>query len=104
MVKTITVDELHELIENGTAPLIIDVRESAENQAESIEGTCLIPVDEISVAKLPVTKGMIVLHCKSGKRSALACEKLLAENPNLEVYSLQGGITAWRDAGYRTIT
>jgi len=39
-----------------------------------------------------------ILHCRSGGRSRRICQSLLTEDPMLEVYNLEGGITAWRDA------
>ena len=80
--------------------LLIDVREPAEHRSECIDGACLIPLGEISIEKLPSTKRLIVIHCRSGKRSADACTKLLAINPSLDVASLEGGIVAWSQAGF----
>jgi len=32
-------------------------------------------------------------------RGKTACEKLLNENPKLDIYNLEGGIAAWEKAG-----
>jgi rhodanese-related sulfurtransferase len=40
-----------------------------------------------------------VVHCLKGSRGASACEKLLRQDPNLEIYNLEGGIDAWSAAG-----
>ena len=42
----------------------------------------------------------LVLHCRSGKRSLTAGAKLLEENPNLEIYNLEGGIIAWNNCTF----
>ncbi|MFU8797418.1 MAG: rhodanese-like domain-containing protein [Gammaproteobacteria bacterium] len=97
--KTITVDALKKRIDQNNV-LLIDVREPAEHRSEYIEGAFLIPLNEISLEKLPLKSSLIVMHCKSGKRSADACEKLLSQDPTLEVYSLEGGIIAWQQAGF----
>lgn len=97
--KVITASRLRKRLDKDEV-LLIDVREPAEYRSESIEGACLIPLDEISVGNLPSTKRPIVIHCRSGKRSADACAKLLAANPFLDVYFLDGGIIAWQQAGY----
>ena len=98
--KTITPVELKQKLDQGQA-VLIDVREPGEHQAESIDGACLIPLGEISNDKLPPhTNQAIVLHCRSGKRSTDACHKLLQQNPNLDVYSLEGGILAWQQSGF----
>ena len=39
-------------------------------------------------------------YCRSGRRSADACQQLLAENPTLTVSTLVGGIEAWEQAGF----
>jgi rhodanese-related sulfurtransferase len=82
--------------------LLIDVREPEEYKSESINGACLIPLSEISIEKLPSLSKPIVIHCRSGKRSMDACIKLLASNSSLDVYSLDGGILAWSQAGFKT--
>lgn len=96
--KTIKASELKERLDKNEV-LLIDVREPAEHRSESIEGACLIPLGEITIEKLPSTKKNIVIHCRSGKRSAEACAKLLKENPSLDIFSLEGGIISWSQAG-----
>ena len=97
--KTITASELKNKLDKDEV-LLIDVREPAEHRSECIDGACLIPLGEITIEKLPSTKRPIVIHCRSGKRSSDACLKLLATDPSLEVFSLEGGIIAWGQAGY----
>lgn len=97
--KTMTVSELKKLIDTDEV-LLIDVREPAEYKEECIEGACLIPLGEISLEKLTTESRPIVIHCRSGRRSAEACEKLLEQNPNLDVYNLEGGIVAWKELGF----
>ena len=97
--KTIKVNDLKKKLDNNEV-LLIDVREHHEHQACSIEGAHLIPLGEISLDKLPSKSLPIVIHCGSGKRSAEACNKLLEKDPGLELYSLEGGIKAWKDAGF----
>ncbi len=97
--KTITASELKKRLDQDEV-LLIDVREPAEHRSECIHGACLIPLGEISIEKLPSTKRPIVIHCRSSKRSADACAKLLAINPSLDVASLEGGIVAWSHAGF----
>lgn len=97
--KSISASELKKKLDNDDV-LLIDVREPAEHRSECIDGACLIPLGEISVEKLPSIKRPIIIHCRSGKRSAEACTKLLAINPSLDIASLEGGIVAWRQAGF----
>lgn len=97
--KTMTVKELKEHMARGTV-VLIDVREVDEFAAASIEGAHLIPLGQVSVDALPETDLPIVIHCRSGKRSASACDKLLDEDEDLDLYNLEGGIMAWEAAGF----
>ncbi|HEU5353427.1 MAG TPA: adenylyltransferase/sulfurtransferase MoeZ [Actinocrinis sp.] len=71
--STITPRTLKQWIDDGENIQIIDVREPAEYEIVSIDGATLIPKNEFimgeALAKLPQDK-RIVLHCKTGIRSA----------------------------------
>lgn len=98
-IKNVDVRTLKQWV-NQNEVVIIDVREPAEYEAENIPGSILIPLATVSKAKLPMSNGKkVVIHCRSGKRSQNACEKLLAEDPSLTLYNLEGGITAWAEVG-----
>lgn len=97
--QTINVNDLKDKLTKNEI-LLIDVRERHENQVASIAGARLIPLSQISLETLPSTDLPIVIHCASGKRSAEACTRLLQQNPKLTLYSLEGGINAWKSAGY----
>lgn len=98
--KTVDATTLKKWMDNGEAA-VVDVREPAEYAAEKIAGAQCVPVGNISKKDLPEIRGKkLVIHCRSGKRGGTACEKLLAEDPNLEIYNLEGGISAWSQAGY----
>lgn len=95
--KTIDPATLKQWITRDEA-VIIDVREPEEHQEINIPEATLIPLATVCKAKLPLaTDKKIVIHCRSGKRSMSACEKLLAEDPSLELYNLEGGIMGWAE-------
>lgn len=76
--------------------VIIDVREPAEFSAEHIPGATLLPLGTIKKEDLEkFSDKKIIIHCKLGKRGSMACEKLAASNPSLQLYNIEGGITAW---------
>lgn len=103
-IKTVDAATLKSWIDSGEA-VVVDVREPAEHAAENMSGATLVPLGGISKSKLPETGGKkLVVHCRSGKRSTSACEKLLAEDPSLEIYNLEGGISAWTGAGHAVKT
>lgn len=97
--KTITPKDLKERLAKEEV-LLIDVREPEEYRTEKIQGARLIPLGEISVEKLPAKSISIVMYCRSGKRSATALAKILAQDPKLDVYSLEGGLLGWKQAGF----
>jgi len=98
--KTVNAKTLKEWLDAGSA-VLVDVREPAEYQAESIKGAKLIPLAGVCKTSLPDYAGKkLVLQCHLGGRAGSACEKLLAEDPSLDIYNLEGGITAWKNAGY----
>jgi len=99
--NTVTAKQLNKMLIEKQV-VLIDVREPFEHQAESIEGACLLPLAQLSCKSLPRVHQTIVVHCLKGVRSAQAAEKLMSENPELKVYSLEGGLMAWKEAGLPT--
>lgn len=102
-INTIKPDELKKLIEN-THITIIDVREPSEYVAEYICGANLIPLSSFSKEKIPENSSKIVIYCRSGKRSANACQVLKNQDAEIDVYSLDGGIEGWKQAGYQVFS
>ncbi|MBA3419166.1 MAG: ThiF family adenylyltransferase, partial [Geodermatophilaceae bacterium] len=96
--STITVGELKDMIDAGKDFLLVDVREPNEYEIIKIPGSVLIPKDRIlrgeALAELPHDKP-IVLHCKSGARSAEALAAVKAAGFSDAVH-VQGGVLAWQ--------
>lgn len=100
-IKIINADTAKEWLDKNEA-IIIDVRESGEYAAMHIPGATLIPLGTINNDVLPPLAGKkLIIHCQLGRRSEMACEKLLSTNPSLDVYNLDGGIKAWVNAGQK---
>lgn len=93
----ITVKELKTKIDNNEDIEIIDVREPYEAELASI-GAKLIPMGEIDERKgeIPMDKPVVV-HCRSGKRSASVIELLTAMYGYDNLHNLKGGIIAWAE-------
>ncbi len=91
----LTPSELKDRMDQGDAPLFIDVREAAEREAACIPGTVHIPLGEV-VAHLGELdpKQFIVAHCRSGVRS-MQVVQFLRRNGYRDAWSLSGGILAW---------
>ena len=80
--------------------LLIDVREPDEHAALSIPGSVLIPKgrfeDGSALAALPKDKE-IILHCRSGVRSAICLAIIKGAGFNNSKH-LKGGIIAWEES------
>lgn len=97
--KTVDSKTLKKWLDNQEA-VLVDVREPSEYSAKSIRGSVLVPLGTIAKDTLPMFKGKkLVINCQAGRRGGVACEKLLAEHPEMEVYNLEGGISAWENEG-----
>ncbi|HLT41964.1 MAG TPA: rhodanese-like domain-containing protein [Sphingobacteriaceae bacterium] len=95
--KEITVEELKLKIDQEEDFQLIDVREEFEYETSNINGEN-IPLGSVleDLEKISKDKPVIV-HCKSGKRSAQAIS-LLESRGFTNLSNLKGGILAWRDA------
>ncbi|MBO0952395.1 rhodanese-like domain-containing protein [Fibrella forsythiae] len=93
----ITVQELRERLEKGEKLNLIDVREPNEYEADNI-GATLIPLGELPY-RIDDLDGLqdeeVIVHCRSGARSARA-QQFLEENGFNNVRNLVGGMLAYR--------
>jgi adenylyltransferase/sulfurtransferase len=94
---TITAIELKEMIDAGKDFALIDVREQNEYEIVNIPGATLIPKGRIvsgeALAEIPQDRP-VVLHCKSGQRSAEALAVLHKAGFSDAVH-VGGGVLAW---------
>ena len=95
----ITVIELKEKIDRGDRFILIDVREPHEFEIVRIPGSHLIPLanftDGSALATLPRDRP-IILHCRSGVRSATALA-ILKEAGFSDATHVRGGVIAWAE-------
>lgn len=96
--KEITVQELKQKMDNNEDIQLIDVREEYEYEIANLKGE-LIPMGiAISVANNKISKEKdVIIHCRSGKRSAAVIDALESEFGYTNLYNLKGGILAWSD-------
>ncbi|MBD2489531.1 rhodanese-like domain-containing protein [Aulosira sp. FACHB-615] len=99
--QTIDAQTLQQLLKQQTVTLI-DVREPSEYAGEHIPNTTLMSLSKFDPRKVPQTQDtQVVLYCRSGNRSTMAAQKLF-DAGFTEVTHLNGGMTAWKAAGYPT--
>ena len=118
-ITEISVQELHEKYLQHPDIILIDVREPEEHQACAIDRAVNFPrgMLEMKIAQHPVVNHYcdvesaltnlaerdIYLLCGTGARSALATQAL--QRMGFEkVYSMQGGMQAWLEAGFPTVS
>ncbi len=95
----ITVQELRQKLDSGEQFLLLDVREPWEYEEFNVGGK-LIPVGSLmnQIWELEEYKDQpVVVHCRSGARSAMA-QGLLMANGFADVRNLKGGMLAWLEA------
>ena len=92
----ITVQELKEKKDAGEKFFLLDVCEHFEYLVSNLDGELIslgqldVRLDEIKQHK----DEEVIIMCRSGGRSARACE-ILEKNGFTNVFNLKGGITAW---------
>lgn len=100
-VREISVDELLAQPKNEAPGLLLDVREPDEHLQGVIPSAQLVPrglLEGKIESLVSDPEARIVIYCQGGHRSALAASSLLAMG-YVNVWSLAGGMTAWRAAG-----
>ena len=103
-VRGCTVAEAKARLDRGEVAQFIDVREDHEFAKDHAKGARhlgkgIIERDVETV--IPDKQATILLYCGGGYRSALAADAL-QQMGYTNVTSMDGGMKAWRDAGYPT--
>jgi len=97
--RPIDAHTLKQKLDAGEA-ILIDVRESDEHAREHVIGARLAPLSSIDAHDFDREHGKVaVFHCRSGMRTQANAAKLLGRGFR-EAYYLDGGIDAWKRAGY----
>jgi len=96
-VKEISVSELNKIRSQNIDYQLIDVREPHETIIAEIGGE-LIPLATISQSADRISRDKkVVLHCRTGARSANAIRELEDKFGFENLYNLKGGIRAWSE-------
>jgi sulfur-carrier protein adenylyltransferase/sulfurtransferase len=95
--STITARDLKKMMDAGDPIFVVDVREPNEYEIVSIPGATLIPKGEFvsgaALERMPQDR-RIVLHCKSGVRSAEALA-IVKDAGFSDAVHVGGGVLAW---------
>ncbi len=79
----------------------INVCTPAEYKEGHIQGVRNLPLDELEARANELSgKKTVYIHCRSGNRGRKAIEKLTSLGIRAELVNVEGGIIAWKDAGF----
>ena len=96
MYEQITAEEAKKIMDSGEEHIILDTRERDEFDEGHIAGSILIPYTEIenkAEEMLPDKDKLILVYCRSGRRSKIAAESLAKFGyTNVKEF---GGIIDW---------
>lgn len=96
-ISEITISELENWKSQKVDYQLIDVRSEEEYEALSMGGK-LMPLPEIEDFVDEISRDKkVVIHCRSGKRSAMAIQLLQQRHGFDNLYNLKGGILAYED-------
>jgi len=101
-IRECSVQDVKNRQRQGDAFYLVDVREESEWQAGHLPGAMHLSkgIIERDIEKMiPDPQTPIVLYCGGGFRSALAADNIQKMGYS-QVVSMDGGFTAWRDAGH----
>lgn len=101
-VTEVSTQQVKEMMDNGTVPLIIDVREESEFGKDHLPGAKHIGrgvLERDIETIIPDKNTPMVLYCGGGYRSALAAESI-QKMGYTGVLSMDGGYRGWSEANY----
>jgi rhodanese-related sulfurtransferase len=97
----ISATELKQALADGKEVRMVDVRTPSEYESVHIEGSVLAPLDKL-VPDDVKGAGICVLVCQSGVRAGKAA-KIFSDAGCHDFRILDGGVAAWRAAGYPVV-
>ncbi len=95
--QSMNVQTLHQQVQQGQTPYLIDVREPYEYEIVNLGGQ-LMPLGQLPQLATQIPRDQaVVVHCKSGQRSQQAIELLSNTYGFKNLIQLEGGIMAYRE-------
>ena len=101
VIPEMSVQEVHNHLEGGASPVLLDVREMDEWESGHLQGAVHIPRGRLEAeaeSSIPDKSREVVVYCAGGVRSLLAADAL-KELGYVQVISMAGGYEDWADAG-----
>jgi len=95
--KEIDAKELKRMFDSKEDFQLIDVREDYEIEIATLGGEHIPMADVLNHVDKVRKDKKVVVHCRSGKRSAAVIQALETQHGFTNLYNLQGGILAYAD-------
>src|SRR5215510_16152452 len=96
--RKLTAEEAKKMLDANPKIILLDVRTEAEHKEIRIPGSTLLPLSDIETKAaevLPDKNAVILVYCRSGRRSEIAANKLISMG-YAHVYDIAGGIIGWQ--------
>ncbi len=96
-IETISPQQAQAMMKAGAA--MVDVREPEEWEEAHVAGSTLLPVGQVKQEPSKAALApQVLLMCHSGRRARVAAEAM-TKLPNVKLFVVAGGITAWQKDG-----
>jgi len=97
--ERISVSELHDMLESGNHPIIVDVRSPLAQGQGRIPGAIFLTAGDIARSEVPASEVIVYCDCPNDASAAVVAKQLMQKGYG-RVRPLAGGIAAWVDAGH----
>lgn len=95
--KSISPEAARQMMQQGA--VLVDIRGADEYAREHIAEARHVPVEQISGQQSFGEVPAVIYHCRAGQRTQMNADKL-AGCVSCDAYMLEGGIEAWKRAGF----
>lgn len=93
-------ERVHDMLKEGSALWLIDVRNEEAYKKEHIESSVNIPDASLVFKKFPRGRILVIVDDSLGIKAAKEAADILVKNGYEKVYVLQEGVASWKAAGY----
>ena len=100
MIRKLSFEDSHRILQSGERLVVLDVREEPEYITGHVPNAELLPVDELTAGTaaevIPSYDTPVMVYCRSGLRSARAA-RMLQDLGYKDIRDM-GGLAGWPDA------
>lgn len=97
--ERVSVSELHDMLESGNHPIIVDVRSPLAQGQGRIPGAIFLTAGDIARSEVPAGEVIVYCDCPNDASAAVVAKQLMQKGYG-RVRPLAGGMAAWVDAGH----